>query len=86
MVQIKLLKGEIEIFSDEKIENEDDLLKELTTVLCFAITIYKRRLEKLQQKKLSEINEAIINQKIRDSIVMIPIDEVRKFIKETDLG
>ena len=83
MVQIKLLKGEIEISADEKIENEDDLLKELTRVLCFVITIYKRRLEKLQQKKLSELNEAIINQRIRDSIVMIPVDEVREFIKET---
>lgn len=86
MVQMKLLKGEIEIFSDEKVENEDDLFKELTRVLCFTITIYKRRLEKLQQKKLSELNEAIVNQKIRDSIVMIPMDEVREFIKETDLG
>ena len=85
MVQIKLLKGEIEISADEKIENEDDLLKELTRVLCFVITIYKRRLEKLQQKKLSELNEAIINQRIRDSIVMIPVDEVREFIKETVL-
>jgi len=85
MVRIKLLKGEMEIFFDEKVESKDDLLNELTRVLCFVITIYKRRLEKLQQNKLSELDEAIINKKIRDAIVMIPVNEVREYIKETNL-
>lgn len=85
MVQIKLLKGEIEISSDKKIENEDDLLIELTSILCFVITIYKRRLEKLRKNKLSELDEAIVNKRIRDSIAMIPVNEVREFIKETNL-
>lgn len=76
---------EIVISSDEKIENEDDLLKELTRVLCFTITIYKRRLEKIHQKKLTKLNETIVNHKIIDSIVMIPLDEVRELIKETDM-
>jgi len=84
MVRIKLLKGELEMFSDEKIQNEEDLLKELTRVLCFVITIYKRRLEKILEKDLSELDEVIINQKIRDSIVMVPIDEVREFIQEKE--
>lgn len=84
MVRIRILDGEIELSSDKKIMNEDDMLKELNRVLCFTITIYKRRIEKLQQSKLSELDEAIINQKIKDAIVMLPVDEVRAFIVESN--
>lgn len=84
MVQIKIINGEIEIASDEIVNNEEDLLKELNRVLCFTITIYKRRIEKLQKTMISELDEVIINQRIKDSIVMIPMDEVREFINESD--
>lgn len=84
MVKIGLLNGEIEILSDEISYDEDTLLRELNRVLCFTITIYKRRIEKLQQSKLSELDEAIINQKIKDAIVMLPVDEVRAFIVESN--
>lgn len=84
MVQIKLQNGEISISSDKVIRNEEDLLKELNGVLCFAITIYKRRIEKLRQRKISEVDEAIFNQKIINSIVMIPLDEIRENINESE--
>lgn len=84
MVHIKLINGEIQISSTENINNEDELLKELNRVLCFTITIYKRRLEKLQQRQITEMDEIILNQKIKESIVMIPVDEIRDFIEETD--
>lgn len=85
MVRINLLNGEIEITSDAKVNNEDDLLKELNRVLCFTITIYKKRLEKIQQRKISESEEVVLNGKIKDSIVMIPLDDIRYLIKESDL-
>lgn len=84
MVHIRLLGSEIKISTDRIIKNEDDLLKELNRVLCFTITIYKRRIEKLQQSQMSKFDEAIINQRIKDAIVMIPVDEVREYINETD--
>lgn len=84
MVHIKLQDEEIEISINEVGKNEDELLKELNRVLCFTIIIYKRRIEKLQQSKLSGLNEALINQRIKDAMVMIPVDEAREFIDETD--
>lgn len=83
MIQIRLLSGEIEISTDEKTDDVDELLNELSRVLCFTIVIYKRRLEKKQQNKLTKIDEKILNQKIKDSIAMIPVDEVRELIKES---
>ncbi|MBR5800460.1 MAG: hypothetical protein IKY23_10420 [Lachnospiraceae bacterium] len=84
MIQVKLLNGEIEISSDVNNDSEVSLLKELNQILCFSIVIYKLRLEKLQRKKLTVLDEAVLNQKIKDSIVMIPVDEVRGLIKESD--
>lgn len=85
MVQLKLEDGEIEILSDAKIEKEEDLFMELNRILCFSIAIYKRQIEKMRKKELANIDETIINQKIKDSIVMIPVDEVRDLIKESDI-
>lgn len=83
MVHIKLQNEEIEISMDEKGKNEEDLLKELNRVLCFTIIIYKRRIEKLQKSRMTKYDEAIINQKIKKSIAMIPMDEVREYLQET---
>lgn len=85
MVQIELLNGKLSISSDENEDGEDELLKELNRVLCFTIAIYKRKLEKLQQRKLSELDEIMVNQKIKTAIAMIPIDEIRELINESDL-
>ncbi len=84
MIQIQLLGGEIQISTNEKIENEDDILKELNQVLSFAILIYKRRIEKMKNKRITELEEVIINQKIKDAIVMIPLAGVREFIDESE--
>lgn len=84
MIQIQLLGGEIQISTNEKVENEDDILKELNQVLSFAILIYKRRIEKMKNKRITELEEVIINQKIKDAIVMIPLAGVREFIDESE--
>lgn len=85
MVQIQLINGEIQISSNEIVENEDDMLKELNRVLCFTISIYKRRIEKLKNEKINEIDEVIINQRIKDAIVMIPLEEIREFINVSEI-
>ena len=41
MVQVQLLSGEIQVSYNKKIENEEDMLKELNQVLCFVILTYK---------------------------------------------
>ena len=84
MVRVQLLNGEIQVSYSEKIENEDDMLKELNQVLCFVIITYKRRIEKIKNKRITETDEAILNQKIKDAIVMIPLAEVREFINELE--
>ena len=84
MVRVQLLNGEIQVSYSEKIENEDDMLKELNQVLCFVILTYKRRIEKIKNKRITETDEAILNQKIKDAIVMIPLAEVREFINELE--
>ncbi len=83
MIQIQL-GGEIQIRTNEKVENEDDILKELNRVLSFAILIYKRRIEKLNNERITEMDEVIINQKIKDAIVMIPLEGVRELINESE--
>lgn len=83
MIQIQL-GGEIQIKTNEKVENEDDILKELNRVLSFAILIYKRRIEKLNNERITEMDEVIINQKIKDAIVMIPLEGVRELINESE--
>lgn len=84
MIQIQLLGGEIQISTNEKVENEDDILEELNQVLSFAILIYKRRIEKMKNKRITELEEVIINQKIKDAIVMIPLEGVRELINESE--
>lgn len=84
MVRVQLLSGEIQVSYNEKIENEDDMLKELNQVLCFVILTYKRRIEKIKNKRITETDEAILNEKIKDAIVMIPLVEVREFINELE--
>ena len=84
MVRVQLLNGEIQVSYSEKIENEDDMLKELNQVLCFVILTYKRRIEKIKNKRITETDEAILNQKIKDAIVMIPLEEVQEFINELE--
>ena len=84
MVRIQLLSGEIQVSYNEKIETEDDMLKELNQVLCFVILTYKRRIEKIKNKRITETDEAILNEKIKDAIVMIPLVEVREFINELE--
>lgn len=84
MVRVQLLSGEIQVSYNEKIENEDDMLKELNQVLCFVILTYKRRIEKMKNKRITETDEAILNEKIKDAIVMIPLVEVREFINELE--
>lgn len=41
MVRVQLLSREIQVSYNKKIENEDDMLKELNQVLCFVILTYK---------------------------------------------
>ena len=84
MVRVQLLSGEIQVSYSEKIENEEDMLKELNQVLCFVILTYKRRIEKIKNKRITETDEAILNEKIKDAIVMIPLVEVREFINELE--
>lgn len=84
MVQVQLLSGEIQVSYNEKIENEEDMLKELNQVLCFVILTYKRRIEKIKNKRITETDEAVLNQKIKDAIVMIPLAEVQEFINELE--
>lgn len=84
MVRVQLLSGEIQVSYNEKIENEEDMLKELNQVLCFVILTYKRRIEKIKNKRITETDEAVLNQKIKDAIVMIPLAEVQEFINELE--
>ncbi len=82
MVDIKIFNGEIILNTDEIVENEKDLLNELNRVLCFTISVYKRRIEKIKGKNLTEIDEVILNYRIMEAITMIPLDEVREIINE----
>lgn len=84
MVRVQLLSGEIQVSYNEKIGNEEDMLKELNQVLCFVILTYKRRIEKIKNKRITETDEAVLNQKIKDAIVMIPLAEVQEFINELE--
>lgn len=84
MIQIQLLHGQIQIDSDEVAEKEDDLLVELNKVLSFVILIYKRRIEKLKHEKLSPIDETVLNQRIKNALIMIPLNVAREFINEVE--
>jgi hypothetical protein len=81
MTQIQVLNDELKILSDTKLKNEEDLLDELKHVLCFTIAIYKMRFEKIRKTKLTELDEAILNKKIQDLILMIPVDEMKGLVK-----
>mgnify|MGYP006894429543 FL=1 len=81
MIQIQVLNDELKILSDTKLKNEEDLLDELKHVLCFTIAIYKMRFEKIKKTKLTELDEAILNKKIQDLILMIPVDEMKDLVK-----
>lgn len=80
MVQVKQTADKIEITFDEMNENITDLFKELKRVLCFIIIAYKIRFEELQNRKMSEVEEDIINRKIKESVVVVPLDSVRKYV------
>lgn len=84
MIRFKV-NDDIEINSDVQVIDEKELLKELSRIICFTIAIYKRRIEKLQEKELSTDDEIVINHKIKDSIVMIPLSEIRNLIKEKEI-
>ena len=80
MVQIRKSDGNFEITFDEILENKDDLLNDLSKVLCFIIIVYKMKLEKIQKRKLSRVDEDAIDKRIKNSIVMVPLDEVRAYV------
>lgn len=82
MIHIKVVDEKIEFMTDEEISDEGDMLKSLNKVLCFTIAIYKHRIERINQCKLSRTEEIIIDQRIKDALVIVPLDEVRDFINE----
>lgn len=80
MIQIRKSDGKFEITFDEIFENKDDLLNDLSKVLCFIIIVYKMEFEKIQKRKLSRGDEDAIDKRIKDSIAIVPLDDVRVYV------
>jgi len=82
MASVKIANKNIEVKADIDANNEEEILEDLNLAICSIIAIYKYRIERIKCCKLSCIDEIVINQKIRDAIVMIPVDDIRDSIKE----
>lgn len=82
MIKISIQDEEIHFTTDSKLMDEKEMLEELQRIIDFLVAAYKYRIEQRNLRELTMLEEMVINQKVRDGLVLIPINEIREYIKE----
>lgn len=82
MIQIKVTDMDIELDTNLNLQTEEEELKNLRTVISAIIGIYKYRIEKIYKHDFSRAEEIVIDQKIKEDIVILSMDEMKKHMNE----